>query len=309
MDNKSYIDDDQPINQDSRMYTSYQVIIVVISVLILLMNGLCLVALNRTHNTPAVARFLSSALLVFDFITNLLYTVRKTVSDGRINLTVQFLAIGWSFLAYVNIAVMSVERLIVFQWPNFYLRRVTCAICRLIAFTIWVVYIIAWTLESGSCTLLFETETKIRVCFRHVVLRYVVVTFPLSALISCCCLAKILIIIRTQANKLKEGGRIVRNHKSTIVVMFCCINYVITMVMYVVIMLFTLRDNLKRRILLELLMIVNGLVDISVYVLWYKECRLELLKLLAKLFPGLNRNVEKLRIKVFNIAVGNDSQT
>lgn len=292
---------DPPLNLDAMVDTEFQVFVITASVLILSINGLCLVALNRTKHTPKVARFLSSALLVFDFVTVLLYTIRKMVSPGRLNMTIQAFGIGWSFLTHLNIAIMSIERLIVFQWPNFYLRRVTFSTFRKVAFTVWIVYMISWTVGSFRCTFCCLTETGIRICFLDVVMKYIMITFPLSSVVSCCCLTRIVVIIQLQASKLKEVGCSVRKHKSTIVVMLCCFNSVVTMIIHVVILLFTLQDNVKRRIILDSVMIVNGFVDTFVYVLWYKECRLEILKLLAKSCPVLENRVENFRKNVFHI--------
>ncbi|KAH3693591.1 hypothetical protein DPMN_081055 [Dreissena polymorpha] len=49
-------------------------------------------------------------------------------------------------------------------------------------------------------------------------------------------------------------------------------------------------------------MLFNGLVDTCVYVLWYRECRLELLKMAAKVFPYLQAHTERMRLEVFEIS-------
>lgn len=271
------------------------------SALLLMFTGLSLVALSRTRNTPPTARFLSAALLVFDVIPNFIYAVRKFIIHFRYSLAVQFIGVGFSFVAYINIAVMSFERLLIFQWPNFYLRRISFRAFRTFALCIWGMYLGAWAFGTGHCFFIYDSNFQIGNCVDVVIEKFIFLTCPLSVIVSCGCLAKIAVIIQKQTRKVKAKGRTIQNHKSTIVVYLCSLNYVLTTLIYIVIMFITVNDNLLRRILMDALMMFNGLLDTCVYVLWYKECRLELVRMFAKIFPSLNSRVEKMRVTVFDV--------
>lgn len=298
------------VNLDVYIDTKLQAIVTAIAIVILIFNGISFLGLYRTKQTPRTARFLSSALLVFDFLTTLFFQTRKFAVNFQHSLMVQFFGNGWSFLAYVNVAIMSVERLMIFQWPNFYLRRVSFPVFRNASVTIWSLYMASWIAGIGYCFISnSENDIGIGDCSDVVMTMYVVLTCPLSTLLSCTCFFKILIIIRKQTNKVMGKGKSLRHHKATLVVFLCLINYVVITICYAIIMFVTVNDNVKRRIFMDILMMVNGLLDTCVYVLWYKECRLELLKLAAKVFPSLNSKIETMRRSVFDVITKGSSTT
>ena len=290
------------INYDLLIDDNLQAITSTLGVIILIFNGISLVALNRTRQTPQTARFLSSALLVFDFLTTFFFQVRKFAVTFQYSLMLQFIGNGWSFLAYVDVAIMSIERLIIFQWPNFYLRRVSFRAFRNASLILWILYLGSWTSGIGYC--LFSNGDNDRAmgeCSDVVMTFYVLLTCPVSTILSAICFVKIVSIIRKQTSKVMGKRKSFKNHKSTIVVFMCLTNYIVTSICYAIIMFVTINDNVQRRIFMDLLMMVNGLMDTCVYVLWYKECRLELLKMGATLFPSLNTRIEAMRRSVFDV--------
>lgn len=270
---------------------------VLVSIPILVFNGFSLIAINRTSHIPRTAKYLSSTLLVFDFVAVFMYTVRKLIDDGKYNLMVQFLAIGWSFVAYFNIAVMSLERLVVFQWPNYYLREFSFFKFRNMCFALWTTYIMAYTSWVVTCFAIFRIEATIRKCYDNVIYSFILGTFPLSAIIPCTCLSKITFLIQKQSKKIST----LPNYKSTATVFMCGLNCLITAIFYAVILIVTVTDNKERRVYMDIVMIANCFTDTCVYVLWYKECRLQMLKIMAKMFPSLGKGIEKMRIEIFDI--------
>jgi len=288
-------------NLDEEMGDRVKYGLVVTACLVLLLNGISLRALNRTRNTPASARFLSSALLVFDFVPNLLYAVRKFVIHFKYSMVIQFIGVGWSFLAYLNIAIMCVERLMIFQWPNFYLRRVSSQVFRKISLIMWTVYLTTWTLSVGHCFVIYNSNFLSGNCSDDVIEKIVFLTCPITTIFSCSCLVKIAFIIRKHTKKVKNKSSTLKNNKSTIVVYMCFMNYLLTTFIYIVIMFITVDNNLLRRILMDALMMFNSLLDTFVYVLWYKECRMEVLKMFAVICPSLNTKIERMRVSVFDV--------
>lgn len=269
----------------------------------LIFSGLSFVAINRTHNIPRTASFLSSTLIIFDCATTFTYATRKFVEDSDVLNVITLIGVGWSYASFINVAIMAVERLIVFQWPYFYMRHVSHGTCTKLLFSIMVVYLGAWTSEWVVC---FITKTgfwNIRRCLDPIVIKYMTATFATLAIVTTTCFMKILIIITNQRKKVQPHSETAsRNHRSTIVVFLCCINYFFTAVINLI-LVYTLAQItiVVRRTILDVLYMLNGLIDTCVYVLWYKECRYELLKILSSCIPPLKPKAERMRVEIFDI--------
>lgn len=288
-------------NLDILMDKNARIVILIASFIALLYNGLALIALLRTRKTPKRARFLSSALLVFDFLSTLFYTVRKVVVPPEYNLLCQLLALGCSYSAYLNIAIMSLERLLYLQWPLLYLRYIRFSVIKIFSVVIWGLYQGIWSFQCVQCYLqVSPANMESYLCFELAILRHAMIVFTLSALVSCYCLVSILRIIKKQNTKMPGNKGKLRLHKSTMCVLICCGNYLVTTI-WTVILTFCVQENVIRRIVIDIVLTVNGFVDTSVYVLWYKECRLQLLKMMSVMCPFLKRRVEEMRISVFEI--------
>lgn len=297
MSNKTITEDGYPVNLDRVIDIKVTVGVSLITVFLLVSNGISLVALNRTSHVPKTARFLSSALLVFDFVALFLFTLRKIVIGVRINLYVQIIGFSWSFIAYIVIAIMSLERLLVFQWPNLYLRRFSFSRFRAFALVIWTFYLAFYAGFVTHCFHWYNTDKDLRGCFDPLIFKYIHVTFPASAGISCLCLSKVAFLIRSHTTRIAS----LQSYKSTITVFLCCLNYLVTAVLYAVVLYVTVTENLYRRVFVDVTMMINASLDICVYVLWYKECRLEVLKMLERYFPSLTGKIAKMRIEIFDI--------
>ena len=297
--------DGYPLNLDSFTDLRIRIALFIVSVLILVFNGTSFAALNRTRQTPKTARFLSSALLVFDFVAVFMFTMRKLVQDGKYNLLIQMLAMGWSFVAYVNIAIMSLERLLVLQWPIFYLRNQSFSIFRTTSMIIWILCLTFYSVYMITCMSIHYTEVDAKACFEPMLYLFIQATVPTSSLVSCICLAKIICLIKRHSH----GKSTFASFKSTVTVFLCCFNYLIVAFLYAGILMFTVTNNYKRRLYMDLIMLLNALADTCVYVLWYKECRLEVLKICAVVCPSLNNRIERMRLHIFDIVTYSTAQT
>lgn len=295
-------------NLDLLLDLRIRLVVVAASVAVMSVIGVSFIVLNRTRHTPRTARFLSSTLLVFDFIAALMYAIRKLVEDVNWNYMFQLSAMGFSFLGYINIAIMSVERLVVFHWPNFYLRKVTFSPFRKLCYAIWVTYESVWAFECIACyTFIGDSKRETAFCFTSVLQRHMRFVFLTTTTIACLCLIKISFIIASQSKKTSGKMNTRQNNRSTVVVFICIINYVVTTICVFAIT-FLIKEVHIRRMCNDLLMLANGLVDTCAYVLWFRECRLELLKILSCLFPSLKTKAEEMRIRIFDISTF-DKQT
>ena len=269
----------------------------------LIFSGMSFVAINRTHNIPRTACFLSSTLLIFDCATTFTYATRKLVTDSDTLNVITMIGLGWSYASFINVAVMAMERLLVFQWPYFYMRHVSHSTSIKALATILVLYLGTWTTEWTVCYITTTGFWKIRECFGTIIKKFMTATFVTLAVVTSICFIKTLFIITKQRRKiLPQSETATQNHRPTIVVFVCCLNYLFTAAVNIV-LVYTISHLtiFVRRTILDVLYMFNGLVDTFVYVLWYKECRYELVKLLAVCLPPLRAKAERMRVLLCGI--------
>lgn len=278
-------------------------VVIVSSAVCIIFSLVSLVAINRTKKIPPTACFLSSTLLMFDCATTLTYSTRRLVTDSDILNVITLVGIGWSFASFINVTLMTCERLVVFQWPYFYTRRISPSTCIKLLLVVMVMYLGAWTGEWLSCFYHRTGFWNVRSCLGPIVRRYMLATFALLALVTTVCFIKIKIIIVKQRQKVHANNDTVsRGHRGTIVVFLCTLNYLVTAAINLA-MTYTEGDLsiAVRRTVLDVLYMLNGLIDSCVYVLWYRECRYEMLKILAVVIPPFRNKVEEMRIEVLEI--------
>ena len=279
--------------------THVKVVLNICAFVVLTVSAISLLAFRRTRNTPMTAKYLSSALIIFDFCTTFCFAIRKFILDQRFNIIVNFVGIGWSFLAYVNVAIMSLERLVIFQWPNFYLRYVSYSVTKRVSMTIWVLFILCYLGQFVNC--LHQPDYQRILCLAFLAIDYIKITFPVVALISIACFAVILAIIRKQTERsFQKNSGILRHSKPTLAVFVCVLSFIITTSVYICLSLLDIDVNIRRHIF-DALAMINQFVDTCVYVVWYTETRLELMKMFSFLHPNMSTKVEQMRIKIFRI--------
>ena len=302
----------ETLNQSTNKATDYSdkyendivnSVYLVTTAICLMFSGLSLIAINRTHGIPRTACFLSSTLLIFDCATTFTYATRKLVTDSDTLNVITMIGLGWSYASFINVAVMAMERLLVFQWPYFYMRHVSHSTSIKALATILVLYLGTWTTEWTVCYITTTGFWKIRECFGTIIKKYMTATFVTLAVVTSICFIKTLFIITKQRRKvLPQSETATQNHRPTIVVFVCCLNYLFTAAVNIV-LVYTISHLtiFVRRTILDVLYMFNGLVDTFVYVLWYKECRYELVKLLAVCLPPLRAKAERMRVQLFGI--------
>lgn len=254
-------------------------------------SGLSLVALNRTRNIPKTARTLSSCLLALDCSTVATFAFRRLISDTLLTHIVTMIAIGWSSASFMMIALMSIDRLILFQFPYFYTRKFTNGIYTGVYFVVVALYLSLYSTQWVYCTVL--GSVSISECSG--IASNISATKMVSACVSIICFTWILVIIVKQKNEQRPRSE----SKSTVVVFLCCINYAVTGVISTVISASLQELTLNiRRVIVDVLYIFNGFADTCFYVLWFNECRYELLKIIATICPTLKGRVERMRADV-----------
>ena len=275
-----------------------RVSLVTTSIVLMLFSVLALIALSRTKNIPKTACILSTSLLFFDCVTVLTYGVRNIVTDPVLLNIITLVGIGWATSSFINVAVMALDRLILFQWPYFYVRRFTNGSYVTVYYIIIAVYLIIFSGHWVNCFISMSDYRETRQCMLPLIIGYMTVTQSVSVLVCIPCFLWIAVIIIKQRQKKRS-----RSEKNpTIVVFVCCINYGLSTI-GVFILLYTICQFtiIARRTATDIIHFVNVLVDTAVYVLWFKECRYELFKIIGCLIPPLRQRIERMRNEVFDV--------
>ena len=227
------------------------------------------------------------------------------------NIGTHVFGVGFCFLGYITIGIMSMERLIVFHSPNFYLRNCVAARVQRYVWVTWLgtIFIYYFT-RYGACYLMFPDATMGDVLGRCNKVSFSLFGFTIASVIivSLICYAKIFLIIwsegkNTDSDKrvtLTSAARSMKQYKSTTLVFFYLIAVILTGIGYVLVMAQGL-DSRPQRLFIDTVNMFNCVVDPCMYVLWFRECRMEMLKIVALLFPRLSINVEKMRNDVFDV--------
>lgn len=271
----------------------------VTSVLVVIFVAISLLALGRTRRTPKVSKFLSCGLIFFDLVGIVSFSVRRFITDPIFAIQAQAFSLVWCFLSNITVALLSLERFFLFQWPFIYLRNINSGTAKLIASGIWCSYFSTYNIVLFSrCGRCFKVTVAVRE-YTEDAKTFVKVTYPVITLVSFICFSYIFIII-CKKKKDSMPGTAVEAYKSTTAVLVCLLNFFMMASLFLVVTL-TDTDIHIRWLLSEILMTINGIVDTLIYVLWYRECRLEVVKLLACLFPSLRSRSERMAMSIFNI--------
>jgi hypothetical protein len=127
------------------------------------------------------------------------------------------------------------------------------------------------------------------------------VLFIFNVIVPFLCYVVIFRIIRNQSMRMSvRTSSFFHLYKSTSVVILYIINIVVTTMFYFTIVI----TVTSPRILIfysSIIYLIYGLANTCSYVLWFKECRLELLRIVVICFPSVSRHIEPMRIQVYNI--------
>lgn len=280
---------------DKHSLLAIKVGLVSATVVILLFSVAALVALWRTKFIPKTACLLSSSLLWFDCATSFTFALRNIVTDSNTLNVITLVGIGWATVSFVNVALMALDRFILFQWPYLYMRRFTNGSCVIVYYLIIITYLSVFTGHWINCFVDNPGFWDIRKCMVPLITIYMTISQALSVIICVPCLLWIVVIIKKQQQK--ERSR--RERNPTIVVFVCCLNFIIcTIGVFVLLYTEAQVTIVARRTATDIIHLINCLVDSSVYVLWFKECRYELLKMVAVLLPPVRHMTERLKNEV-----------
>ena len=137
---------------------------------------------------------------------------------------------------------------------------------------------------------------------------YIYMLLVLTIIISLICYAKIFKIIRYQTKRnsqfkssIPSFRHSVRQYKATSVVIGYLVVILTTGVAYIVIVSLTVMAGLPTTYLrtpVDVVNIFNCSMDSCLYVICFRECRLELLKILSCVVPNAQTNITTMRYNV-----------
>lgn len=278
--------------------TAIRASLVTVGTLLLAFTVLALVALNRASSIPKTACRLCSSLLLFDSAATFTFILTDFITDLITLNLISLIGFGWCNAAFINIAVMCIDRVILFQWPYFYVRRFTNGSYVIIYYVIIFTYVVSYTGQWIKCFINDVSLWDVRQCMNIIIIENMTAAFVTGLVVSIPSFLLIIIIIIKQRQR--ERSR--NESRPTIAVFVCCINYSVTIIAcFILTYTVCYVKIVYRRVATKIVFMLNGFVDTCVYVLWFKECRYELLKIVGHVVPVLKTKVERMRTEVFDV--------
>ena len=255
---------------------------------------LCLVtcvAIFRTKRTPYPSKLLLTGLLCYDCMFLIFASIAKLFPHEE-SFPLRHLARGFQTAAQIIVTFMAFERYFVLNWPYVYLKapkrriRQVCLCAIVLSF---LQFVIIKGLGCGGRGLYQQ-------CYR-----VGSIYFPVMCLIllvaSFAAFIKIYTIIRRKAFALKE-------YRGTIASFLYLVNCAGFIGLYFGLSLTFLRANSESHTgeiahTADVAYILNCVFDSLIYGLWFKEVRLEILKIVSVVCSCVRPNVDRMRVEVF----------
>jgi len=304
-------------NMYNEKTVSVKVLYASVGTVSLLLSFIAIFVLRRAKRIPKSAKFLATMLLVSDclYISTRSVEMGAFVGNPFVLSAVQVAGSLAGFVSYTTIAVMAVERLFAMNSPMIYIRRCSLTTVRVASCAVSGIVVLAYlTMRYGVCywkigsaQVVFGTSD---VChydttFPPIVLTIVVVVAVASYL-------RIYIIVRRL--KLEEKRRHalpsrnvfneVKRFSQTSIVLLYIIVVLVTYLALTILILIWIVFKIDRNTLATVgffIFMFNSFVDSLLYILWFAECQLELLKLFSFLGQTVQLKTERMRMKVFDI--------
>lgn len=258
-----------------------------------------LVAFLRTRTVPKTAKFLSCGLLAFDSLGIFFLNIRRFY-QGLINMHLITFGYVFCLTAYMNVTIMSCDRYLIFSRPFDYVRyekgfRTSVAV-------VWFFY--SFSTGIGAyvhCFSRFTDITTLSNCNIGYLTSLMKIVFPVIIILSSIFFIKVLIIIyRLKASK--RCATRLREFKSTVVMMSCVANFYMVAFVLAFLVVVPVERNVKR-LIADILFIVNGIFDTLAYVLVFRECRMVLIRAFGCCCRKAKDKAEEMRIEIYNIVL------
>ena len=243
---------------------------------------LCLIvgtAIFRTKKTPYPTRLLCIGLLCYNALFLCCSSATKLFPHEETFL-LRHLSRGFQTAAQIIVAFMAFERFLVLNWPYRYLRA-SKRLVRNVCICIIVLSFLQYFLIKGlGC----YARERYQNCIGSI---YYPVVCALVLISSFAVYAQIYSVIRQKALDMKQ-------YRGTIAAFMYLVNCSCFLGLYFGLSVYNTHLRAKDETptgwitqIADVAYVVNCFIDPLIYGLWFKEVRLEILKLVSKVAPGL----------------------
>ena len=261
---------------------------------------LCLVifaGIARTKKTPYPTKLICMGLLSYNCLFLIFASVSKLFPHEE-SFPLRNLSRGFQTAAQILVAFMAYERFFVLNWPYKYLRK-SKKLIRNVCLSIIALSFLHFALLKGTICYARGQYFK---CMGNI---YFPVVCALILVSSFAVFTQIYTLIRRRSLA-------TRQYKATIVSFLYLVNCTVFMGLYLGLSVYNafvwaseetpIVDGWLYQ-LSDVIYVANCIIDALIYGLWFREVRLEIMKMVATCFPSLETYVEQMRLDVFKIAV------
>ena len=271
-----------------------------ISAIVLAICLLTLVAVYRTKRVPYPTKLLSMGLIAYDclFIGTAIGGKFVTFEES---VTFRFFTRGFQFAAQVIVMFMAIERYFVLNWPYIYMRLGTKRRTRKLCIAIIVVSLLQYLLIR---LLLCNARGKTTSCSVQLGI-YFALSLIICFTISIAAYAKIFAVIFRSQTKTAS----LREYKGTRASFLFLFNSTVTLGTYIAIAIYlavsVATDDKEHQALVsnltDFVYVLTCIFDALVYVIWFKEVQMQIVKIFSNICPRLEPVAEEMRIQAFTI--------
>ena len=270
--------------------------------LALILCSISFFAIIRTKRTPYSTKILSICLLIFDCSFLICSSTAKLFKYKDIYV-VQQAARGFQSSSNIIILGMAFERVFALNWPYIYIKVVTKRRTRLTCIAVCLFAVLQYVVVRGlGC----YARGRFVDCGMVLQVYFVLLTITLP-LLSFICYYKIYTIVRQKGSQ-QNPKYSLSQYKGTMVSFIYLINASFSIIVYVGMAVFyTVRTSQGVKedglvaIYTDSLNIIDCLVDPLIYVVYFRETRFEILKMLETFCPFLKSRTENVRLEIFDI--------
>ena len=205
--------------------------------------------------------------------------------------------------AQIIVSAMCLDRWLVLSFPYEYLRFATDKTVNRVCIGVIVGSFLQYVAYRGLACYAFN---KFLSCASNFI--YYGILALLTAALSIFSHVKVFMIIRSTS----PGQTLVptlRQYKGTFISFVCLVNQIVTLVINVLLLVVyyfvivkTGNDgNGQLAQIIAYCYLLSCIIDPFIYVVWLRETRLELLKMVQVIFPYFSKTIEDMRIEIFNI--------
>ena len=271
--------------------TAYVLLYFVASSVTLVLCLVICIAIARTRKTPYPSRILCIGLLSYNCLFLPCASASKLFPHEE-NFPLRHLSRGFQTAAQVIVAFMAFERFFLLNWPYLYLKipkrqvRKTCL--GIIAMS-FIQYLLVRGINCYARRRFLDCPDFI----------YFIVLCLLALISSFAIFIKIYTVVRRKVLAVKQ-------YKATISNFLYLLNCTVFMGFYLGITLYGLysrvsNEHLNGRLsqISDAIYIPKCIIDALIYGLWFKEVRMETMKIISVVFPGVKPYIGKLRAELY----------